>query len=328
MYIGVKAKNGIGISTTDNSNLLPATNSTARLLKLTPSLPPMPQVSGTSESICAGSVYRYQIFSSPLATSYIITAPVGSRVTSANKLSNLTNVLATSDLFFDVLIPANFNTLTTKTVVITAVNGVGNSLVSRTYTLSENLPQIPFVSSSSNLPNFKRCGTQTYTALSVEGATNYLWEVTNGAVIVGDSNKQQVVINFSAVPTSATTNVIKVKAVSACGNFSAVKSTTLTSVSCRTTDEEAITLPTETNLYPNPTKGDFKLDITALQAGTLDIEIYTITGVTVKSRKAIILQEGATTIDENISDLADGLYFVRLTNNANNEVTIKRLIKQ
>jgi hypothetical protein len=240
LYLGVKSKNGIGSSvTTTNGTLLPATSSTAKLLKVTAGVPAaVSVVAGQIIGVCNGSTKTYTITASALANTYMITAPIGSVVTSASNASNASNILTTSDLIFDVLYPSNLSTLSPKTLIITAINGVGNSLLNKTLTL-----------------------TGTCIARMVENV-------------------------------------------------------------------EVIALISDTKVYPNPTSGELNLSITALKAGTVDVAIYSLDGITVKSTNGVILQEGTNTINENISNFKNGIYFVKLTNTANNEVMVKRIIKQ
>jgi membrane-associated protease RseP (regulator of RpoE activity) len=73
---------------------------------------------------------------SPLASSYVITGPIGSVVTSASSPTNATNVLSTSNLAFSVVYPSNLATLAAKTVVISSVNGFGASTTNKTLTVA------------------------------------------------------------------------------------------------------------------------------------------------------------------------------------------------
>lgn len=237
LNIGVKAVNGIGNSVTVNAGL----TSTAKLLKLTASVPAVVSaVAGQIAGVCNGSTKSYTITASALANSYKIVAPVGSMVTSANNTTNTSNELTTSDLMFDVMYPTNLQTLTTpKTIVITSINGVGNSLTNKTLTITTT------------------------------GCTGKMSEVV-----------------------------------------------------------EVVALMNDTKVYPNPTSGELNLSINAVKAGTVDVQIYSMDGLTVKSIKALNLQEGTNTINENISSFKNGIYFVKLTNTSSNEVIVKRIVKQ
>jgi len=121
--ISAKSVNGCGES------LLPATLSVTRTAPAV-----VAAVSGTIANICKGSKISYTITASALATSYVITGPAGSIVTSASSPTNNSNVLTTSDLTFAVkyatVIPS------VKTITIAAKNGVGSSATNKTLTLT------------------------------------------------------------------------------------------------------------------------------------------------------------------------------------------------
>ena len=57
------------------------------------------------------------------------------------------------------------------------------------------------------------------------------------------------------------------------------------------------------------------------------MSIYSITGIMVMNSKTIKLEEGRNTINENISNLSNGLYIVRLVDSSNKEVMVKKLMK-
>ncbi len=137
LYIGVKAKNVFGSSITNNSALSPATSSSAKLLKLTAKLPAVvTTVTGQIAFICPNSNITYSITAPAGASSFIITAPVGSVVTSASYPTNNSNILATSDLSFSVHYSSDFATVTLKKIAITSVNFVGNSATNKLLSLT------------------------------------------------------------------------------------------------------------------------------------------------------------------------------------------------
>jgi len=236
-YLGCKAVNGIGSSvTTTNGTLVPATTSTAKLLKVTATVPAaVTTVSGQITLIPNNAAINYTMTASALANSYIVTGPVGSVVTSAGNASNTTNSISTSDLVFTVTYPASFiaNTANPKTIVITAVNGVGNSLTNKVLNLT------------------------------------------------------------SAVGNRPAANV----------------------------------LITSTSVYPNPVSDIVNIDLTAETDGALEMTIYSYDGNVASRTKAVELKEGFNTINENISNLVKGIYFLRITNSSNDEVIIKKIIK-
>jgi hypothetical protein len=233
-----QAPYAVGSSITSNATAVPATSSTAKLLRIVNTVPAaVTTVTGTISNVVCGTPYNYTITRSPLASSYVITAPTGSVVTSASNTTNTTNVLTTSDLIFTVVYP-NLSTVTPKTVVISAVNGFGASVTNKTLTIT-------------NAP----CNSKADSAI-----------------------------------------------------------------------EEAISF-SNTSVYPNPATSEFNIDIDASKDGNIQMSIYSINGIMVLNSKSINLEEGRNTISENISNLSNGIYIVRLVDSSNKEVMVKKLIK-
>lgn len=143
LRIGVKSRNGVGVSSTNNASAtLPTTTSTAKLVTLKATKPAaVSAVTGQLTALCSGSTVNYTLTASALASSYIITAPTGCVVTSEATPSNTSNVLPITGLTFSVTYPANFTITTStlpanKTLVVTSVNGMGNSLTNKSFNLT------------------------------------------------------------------------------------------------------------------------------------------------------------------------------------------------
>jgi hypothetical protein len=349
-YLGAKAKNGVGYSVTNNATLTPVTSSTAKLLKVTTSLPAVVgTVSGQISSLCPGQSVTYTFPASPLANTYTITAPVGSTVTSSSNPSNVGNVLtSSSDLNFTVTFPSVFAIVTAtptadKTISIRAENGVGNSTTNKVLTLTTALGAVgtntnSYVNPNTSVANatlFGKCATQTITIPRVPSATSYVWTLQNGAVIVGNDSSFQVTIDFSqvATPTTTTRNIIKVKAFNGC-NYSAEKSITLTWDGIATCPESGNNREVATavasnvsQIYPNPATDTFSLDLSTTLGSEVSLTIYAINGAVVKTSK-VQLVEGFNTVSEDVSNLVEGIYFVKLYNATNNETIVRKLVKR
>jgi hypothetical protein len=315
---------------------VPSTLSTAKLLKVTATVPTaLATVTGQIAGLCGGISYSYTMTASALANTYVITAPAisGLVVTSASNPTNVSNVLTTSDLTFTVTYSAGFVALAAtpainKSIVISSVNGVGASVLNRTVILTTLMPAVGIATGGTT---FQRCTTQTFSVPAVVGATNYVWTVADGAVIVGAATTNSVVVDFALVSALKRTNKLTVKAANSCGVFSVVKSITLTSTACpgarvASTTKAAFAVST-TEVYPNPASNYFNIAITASKAGILEIAIYSLDGAVVSS-KAVKLQEGFNTINDDISLLSTGTYIVQLVNSSNNELITKKLIKK
>jgi hypothetical protein len=57
------------------------------------------------------------------------------------------------------------------------------------------------------------------------------------------------------------------------------------------------------------------------------MQVFTFEGALLISKK-INLAEGANTVSESVAELKKGLYIVKITNEATNEVVVKKMIKQ
>ena len=350
-YFGVKAKNGIDYSVTNNATLTPATSSTAKLLKVTTSLPAIVgTVTGQIASLCPSQTVTYTIpLASPLANTYTITAPAGSTVTSSSNPNNVGNVLSSSsDLNFTVTFPSVFSIVTAtpvadKSITIRSENGVGNSATNKVLTLTTALAAVGTNTNSYLNPNtgaagvtlFGKCATQTISVPRVPSATSYVWTLQNGAVFVGDATSFQVTIDFSQVPTptATTKNIVKVKAFNGC-NFSAEKSITLTWDAIATCPESGNNREVATavasnvsQIYPNPATDTFSLDLSTTLGSEVSLTIYAINGAVVKTSK-VQLVEGFNTVSEDVSNLVEGIYFVKLYNATNNETIVRKLVKR
>ena len=261
LRIGVKSKNGVGVSITNNAALInPDTTSSARQLSLTAVRPAaVSKVTGQIAGLCGGSSYNYSMTASALASSYFISAPAGSAVTSASNPTNSSNTLTTSDLTFNVAYPMGFIPLGigNNAITIASVNGIGTSLTTKNLTLSTTMPA---VSSISGGTTYSICN-QTFTTPIVAFATTYTWTVPIGATIVSGQNTNTVVVNYGALTGSQT---IKVKTTNACGVSSALKSLALTAGACPTAkqSEPMISLVNRIKLHPNPTSSILSFETT------------------------------------------------------------------
>ena len=317
LRIGVKARNGVGVSTTNNAALLdPTTTSTAKLLTLKAVKPAAASaVAGQIAGLCGGRTYTYTITDTALASSYTVTAPAGAVV-------NFTSTLVFTVTYPSVFVINSSTSVPNKSLVITSVNGMGSSASSKTLTLSTAMPAIGTVSGGTT---YSSCN-QTFSIPSVAGATTYTWTVPAGATIVSGQNTNSVVVNYGTLTGNQT---IKVVAANICGVSTAVKSVTLTRGNCPTAKESEINslLVNEVKLYPNPANNVFNVELNASADAQLEMNVYSMNGSLVSS-KNIQLSEGNNTITEDISYLSNGIYFVKFNNTSTNEMIIKKLIKQ
>lgn len=75
-------------------------------------------------------------------------------------------------------------------------------------------------------------------------------------------------------------------------------------------------------IYPNPSKGIFNISLGNIQP--TEIEVYDLTGKKVYAKKELQISNYEAKID--LSNLTQGIYFVKIINN--NQSTVKRIIKE
>jgi len=134
-----------------------------------------------------------------------------------------------------------------KTITVTAVNGVGNSMSNKVINLSTSMPVITSISGGVTYSN---CD-QTFSCSTVNGATTYSWTVPIGATIVSGQGSNSVVVNYGTLTGSQT---IKVKAINSCGIASSFKTLPLTQGACPIIAKlnDSISLIEGIRLFPNP----------------------------------------------------------------------------
>ena len=334
LRIGVKSRNGVGDSTTSNATLVnPPTSSTAKQLTLTAVKPAaVTAVAGQIAALCGGSTYTYTITDTALASSYSATAPAGCVVN------------FTSTLTFTVTYPVGFTVTTLtpvadKTIYVTSINGMGTSATTKALTLATALAAVGVNTNSysyivpatglASAAYFTKCAPQTITVPAVPYATSYVWTLQNGAT--GTSTSNSIVVNFSLVsPLIATTkNIVKVKAMNACGVFSAEKSISLSwdGISSCTGKMASPVMVSEVSIYPNPARDNFNLELTASEVSEMSMTIYNMNGAMVRA-KNVQLTEGNNVINEDVSSLSSGIYFVQIYNASNGETVVKKLVKE
>ena len=80
-------------------------------------------------------------------------------------------------------------------------------------------------------------------------------------------------------------------------------------------------------IYPNPATDTFSLDLSTTLGSEVSLTIYAINGAVVKTSK-VQLVEGFNTVSEDVSNLVEGIYFVKLYNATNNETIVRKLVKR
>lgn len=82
----------------------------------------------------------------------------------------------------------------------------------------------------------------------------------------------------------------------------------------------------QVNVYPNPSSGDFILNFKSVKQEKLQISIYNINGVKVKSIDNKYSSLGNNMVTININDLPNGLYYCRIKSESINQTKVISLI--
>ncbi len=257
--------------------------------------------------ICGLTSATYSIPPTFVATSYSWTIPAGMTLVSGAGTTAITVSIA--------------STYTSGLVKVMAVNACGS-------TPGTQLLVTGKVSPSSIAGSLNVCGmtTATYSTPVVINANSYVWTVPATWSIASGQGTTSITANFPANVNNATfLGTVKVHTVNTCGN-SADKAVTVSYCKSAITMDGAAE-EQDVNLYPNPISNEFTLSINngqwTIENGQLLLEIYNVLGEKVKQLK---MDNEQLTI--NISDLSNGIYFVRLIDGDNNVVYNQRVIKE
>lgn len=199
---------------------------------------------------------------------------------------------------------ANTNTITVtpSATTIYTVTGESSPGCQSIKTITVNVTPGPSITFSAS-PGLTICpgGAANITAM---GATNYTWSVgsqTTAAISVSPSISQAYnITGTNASGCSTTTNV------------------TVFVASCTGLTNQAVTA-SNINIYPNPTKGALVIELN--NATNNNIQVLDVTG-------RLILEKNATAdrTELNISDLSNGIYYVRIL--SGNTVEVRKIIKE
>jgi hypothetical protein len=354
LRIGVKAVNGVGVSTVSNSALInPTTSSTARLLTLTAVRPAAPALKmfdmAVSSTVAVTDISRYIGTNTPLALVGTVAATTLASSFSW-ELADGVNVVSGSVLSSSTII-VNFEDVAPGTaslyVGIKAVNGMGASVKSNSTAVPATSSTATLLKLSAGLPSAagavvgslaicsNRASSVTYTITAAAGKTNlYIITAPVGTTITGGSGNTRTInavagatftVNYPNGFTSVrpTQRSISIQSVNGFGG-SAPKLLTLTSNTCTTTAKTAKVAPIaqefKVRAYPNPSSTVFNLAIESASKAATTIQVYNMQGRMIENKQV------NTNEVELGSNYTSGMYNVILEN-AGQTKTV-RLIKK
>jgi large repetitive protein len=147
---------------------------------------------------CPGASVSLAIANVNNASGYNWTLPSGANITYGSGTNSI-----------EVLLPANFNG---GTFCVSSLSACGGSSANRCKSMATDLPLTPAAVLG---PNQGVCGSLlNYSTSSIAGATNYQWNVPNGATIISGNGTSSISVQY---PNNITTGQIAVRAGNGCG---------------------------------------------------------------------------------------------------------------
>jgi limonene-1,2-epoxide hydrolase len=234
IYIGVKAKNFVGSSLSDNSSLDPVTTSTAKLLKLFTTAPVAAAVKPATlklTDVAVSSTLAITNVSTYAGTNRVLTLTAASSANAASYIwtlpSGVTQLTGTTSNVITVKLADVASTVTSLTFSVKATNSLGSSLAT-TLMVSISAPAVPAAIKMTNnaltgtaattaITNASiYVGTETpltLTATASPYATSYSWTLPNGVTKLSGDNTNVITVKLAGVPAGVTSLSFNVKAV-------------------------------------------------------------------------------------------------------------------
>lgn len=360
LQFGVKALNGVGNSITNNVALLPATTSSARLLRLTVAIPVAPtslvlSESGSTTAITVASKYigkpttlKLTAAPSVLANTYLWELPLGVTRTDLNgePVAGLTSTDSFIYVNFSEFVVENSTTISLL-FGVKALNNVGSSITinlapneastARLLKVTAGLPYtVGTVTGDVSVCN--RSEGYTYSFTATASANYYTITAPLSAIITSPSfpsNSSNILtttdLSFTVVylGTSAfspTDKSLSIKSGNAFGLSANTRTLLLTKISCPTPPARMVTEKTDAFdvvAYPNPSTNTFQFNFTTNSDDQVEIKVYDMLGKLIETRQLNTLKN---TILEVGNNYPSGIYNVVVAQGEN--IKTLRLIKK
>ena len=326
--ISVKAKNGVGSSATAKTLALVATVPAASATLVVTDGVSTTAITNVSKYTGTNTALTLTAGVSALATSYVWTLPTGVNVVSGNPLSDRVITVKFNGVSGPCSISVNakngIGSSTIKTLALTATVPAVVSAVSGQLTAICSSSTITYTITASALANSYKITAPAYSVVkSAANASNSSNVLTTSDLIFTVTYPAGFVVNST---TLAANKTIVITSINGVGNSATNKTLTLTSGSCKV-EKEINVIASEIKLYPNPVMDIVNIEINSTTDSELEITVFSMNGSIVKT-KNVQLTEGNNVINEDVSSLESGIYFVRFNNLSNNEIITKKLIKQ
>lgn len=266
------------------------------------------------------------------AASYTWTLPDGVTQLSGGTTSNIITVDlsgVTSSVISPLVFKVNANNVYGSTIakelsLAATVPAMVSKVVIATTTI---LPSVDTVSING--------ATKNYTITASLLANSYVITAPVDCIVTSASNSSNTLntletsdLDFTVVyPAGYTSTTASPKSLSIVAKNGVGSSAARTYIVKSSTTGKTEAIVTNTSIYPNPVTETLNIDLTSETKGDLQMTIYSYEGNIVSETKTINLEEGTNSLNENVSTLDKGIYFVRFTNSTNEEVIVKKIIK-
>ena len=184
-----------------------------------------------------------------------------------------------------------------------------------------DIPAIPEQPAGPEYVDLLTTSSSDYTVTTIPEADEYSWQIDplEAGTISGSTNTGNVQWNLSYMGTA----MISVKSMNECGEseFSESLEVTVDNTVGIEENYEALTL----QIFPNPSSDQTNIRCLIPDAGYLVMELFEISG---RKQRTLIAEEkpaGSLDLELNMSDLPEGIYFIRVQ--AGNEISVKKIVK-
>ena len=266
------------------------------------------------------------------AASYTWTLPAGVTQLSGGTTSNIITV-DLSGVTSSVISPLEFKV---------NANNVYGSTIAKVLSLAATVPAMVskvVIATTTILPSVDTVSingaTKNYTITASLLANSYVITAPVDCIVTSASNSSNTLntletsdLDFTVVyPAGYTSTTASPKSLSIVAKNGVGSSAARTYIVKSSTTGKTEAIVTKTAIYPNPVTETLNIDLTSETKGDLQMTIYSYDGTIVSETKTINLEEGTNSLNENVSSLDKGIYFVRFTNSVNEEVIVKKVIK-
>ena len=267
-------------------------------------------IAGPSSNLCGQTGVTYSIAPVAAATPgmYTWTVPAGVTMVSPNGGTSMT-------LDFTPSFTGTGN------ICVTAVSACGSS-IARCYSVTALTASPATPAGSASV--CKSASGVVYTLVPVPGAlpglAGYLWSISGGASIVPSGTTATV--NFNSA--TATTAIITVNAVNACGYSQPGKKTIAVNLGCRNASD--LSSSVDFSAYPNPTAGLLNVSFQAEKSAKYMVKVIDLLGNVVIS-DVISVTEGANMQELNLSNVAKGMYLLSIETEGMTAQTLRVVVE-